>query len=333
MGYGIDILNSIRNNASEEYQERIPEATQENFLAVGVAIQQYEPTRNEFSTALIHKIGKTIIEQCLFKNRLARFKAGTATPHDVEEIFVGMVQAEGSYNPAGPNPLGRRETAQDKVIYHRQNRQDYYAISLGDLDFLRVFRSESAFTDYVSKKLNAVYSASDKDEYLCMKNLLATYEGYFDVQVSTISGASPSEACKSFIKTVRKLVYDLTLEPSSKYNSAGVETISNEKNLALFVHSDILAEVDVEVLAKSFNMGKTDIKVEIVPMPNFGTLENTYGILCDSDWFRVYDTLSQMETQRNAQGLFTNYFYHVHQILSCSTFKNAVRFTTDAVTE
>ena len=71
-------------------------------------------------------------------------------------------------------------------------------------------------------------------------------------------------------------------------------------------------------------MGKTDIQVEIVPMDNFGSKNGVYGILCDKSFFRVFDTLSHFEPQRNADGLFTNYFYHVHQILSLSPFKNAV---------
>jgi len=92
----------------------------------------------------------------------------------------------------------------------------------------------------------------------------------------------------------------------------------------------VISEVDVEVLAKAFNMGKTNIQVEIIPMDDFGTLTDTYAIMMDESMFRVYDTLSHFEPQRNAQGLFTNYFYHVHQILSLSTFKNAVRFGRSA---
>ena len=82
----------------------------------------------------------------------------------------------------------------------------------------------------------------------------------------------------------------------------------------------------VEVLAKAFHIEKTDINVEIVPMPHFGSLTNTYGLLVDKDWFRVWDTCSDMEPQRNAHGKFTNYFYHVQQIISCSPFKTAVKF-------
>ena len=332
MGFSIDVLNSIRDNASEEYKDRIPEATQTNISTIGNALQTYTPLFNEFSTALLCKIGKTMIESKLFKNRLARFKSGVIVDQqDVEEIFVEMAKAEGSYNPEGPNPLGRRETVQDKVVYHRMNRQDVYVVSIGDIDFVRVFRSEATLDAYITKKINALYSGANKDEFLVMKNLLATYDGYFDYQIPVFSGDNNAEAAKSFVKTLRKAVMDLTLDSSTEYNKAGVETWSEVKDLVLFVHKDILAEVDVEVLSKAFNMGKTDIQVEVVPMNDFGELDMTYGLLVDKDWFRVWDTLSHIEPQRNAHGLFTNYFYHVQQIVSCSPFKNAVRFTNDYV--
>ncbi len=327
MGFSISVLNNIRANASEEYQARIPEATQGNLTTIGHALQTYTPLYNEFSTALLCKIGKTMVESKLFKNRLARFKSGTIVDQqDVEEIFVEMAKAEGTYDPAGPNPLGRRDTVQDKVAYHRMNRQDVYVCSIGDLDFRRVFRSEATLDAYITKKINALYSGANKDEFLVMVNLLATYDGYAEYEVPTIAGTNAGETAKTFVKTLRKAVMDVTLDSSTEFNKAKVETWSNPGDLVLLVHKDVLAEVDVEVLAKAFNMGKTDIEVSVVPMPHFGELTNTYGLLVDKDWFRVWDTLSHMEPQRNAHGLFTNYFYHVQQIVSCSPFKNAVRF-------
>lgn len=327
MGFSISVLNNIRANASQEYQTRIPEATQENISTIGNALQTYTPLYNEFSTALLCKIGKTMVESKLFKNRLARFKSGTiVSQQDVEEIFVEMAKAEGTYNPDGPNPLGRRETIQDKVVYHRQNRADVYVVSIGDLDFRRVFRSEATLDAYITKKINALYSGANKDEFLVMVNLLATYDGYFEYEVPVIAGTNAGETAKTFVKTLRKAVMDVTLDSSTEFNKAKVETWSNPGDLVLLVHKDVLAEVDVEVLAKAFNMGKTDIQVSIVPMPHFGSMTDTYGLLVDKEWFRVWDTLSHMEPQRNAHGLFTNYFYHVQQIVSCSPFKNAIRF-------
>lgn len=327
MGYSVDILNNIRLNASDEYQARIPEATRTNITSVGNALQTYTLLYNEFCEALVNKIGKTIINQKMFTNKLSKFKSGgVTTAHDVEEIFIEMAKAEGTYDKEGKNPLGRRENPDVKAIYHRQNRQDYYAISIGDIDFVRVFRSEDTLDTFIKGMINSVYSADEYDEWCAMKNLIATYDGYFDYEVADMTG-DKKEWAKAFVKTVRKAVQDMSFA-STDYNKAGVKTWSNPSELVLLVHKDVLVEVDVEQLATAFHQSETDLKVvpTIMAMDDFGTMGDCFGVLVDRDWFRVFDTLVHMEPQRNAQGLFTNYFYHHHQILSASTFKNAVKF-------
>lgn len=330
MGYSISILNNIRANASEDYVERIPEATRTNIAEIGNALQTYALLQNEFCEALVNKIGKTILETKLFKNKLAKFKSGAlTTQQDVEEIFIEMASAEGSYDKDGTNPLGRRTPPDVKTIYHRMNRQDYYAVSIGDIDFVRVFRSEETLDSFISGLINSIYSGAEYDEWVAMKNLLATYDGYFDYEVPAIAGDNAEATAKTFVKTLRKAVNDLSFA-STQYNKAGVKTWTNPGDLVLLLHKDVVAEVDVEVLAKAFNMGKTDMQVEIITMDDFGTMTDTYALLVDKSFPRIWDTLSRMEPQRNAEGLFTNYFYHVHQILSLSTFKNAVRFKVGA---
>lgn len=320
----VGILNTIRNNASQEYQNRIPEATRENIIAVGNALASYTALYNEFIDALINKIGKTIIEQKMYKNTLARFKQGNATPHDVEEIFIEMAKAEGAYDPQGTNPLGRRELPDTKVIYHRENRRDKYVVSIGDIDFRRVFTSEATLDTWMRGLINSVYNGDAYDEWLAMKNLISTYDGYQAYNVpSFASVASHNEWAKDFVKTLRKMVQDFQFA-STEHNKAGVRTWSNPADLVLLVNKDVLVEVDVELLASAFNMGKTDASVvpTIIPMDDFGDL-GCYALVVDKDFFRMWDTLFHMEPQRNADGLFTNYFLHHHQILSLSTFKNA----------
>lgn len=359
MGYSVSILNTIWKNSSQEYQERIPQATKENIINVGVALQNYTPLYNEFCDALINKIGKTILESKLFENRLARFKQGAILDQkDVEEIFIEMAKAESSYDPNGANPLGRRENPDVKALYHRMNRQDVYAISIGDVDFLRVFKSEATLDSFISGLINSVYSGANYDEWLAMKNLICTYKDYAVAEVtigevvddgegmSTIY-YKPDVVAKNFVKVARKLAVDMSFA-TTKFNGAGVRTWSNPSEMVLLVDKDLLTEIDVEVLSKAYNMGKTDVQFEVVPMDGFNTLmdmtneegnsiygsegpgsefRTALGILVDKDWFRVFDTLSHFEPQRNAHGLFTNYFYHVHQILSASLFKNAVLIT------
>lgn len=326
MGYSIDILNNIRANASDAYQTRVPEASQQNIITIGNAFQNYDILFNEFATALFNKIGKTIIESKLFKNKLARFKSGSIlTEQDVEEIFVDMAKAAVAYDPDGKNPLGRRRDDNVKVFYHRMNRQDCYEITIGELDFVRVFRSESSLEQFIKSKINSVYNRAAHDEWLYMKNTLATFDGYFDYEVPAITAATAEASAKAFVKTLRKAVNDVSF-PSTEYNKAKVMTWTDPEKLVLLVNKDVVAELDVEVLAKAFNLGKTDVNVEIITMDDFGSLTDTYGLLIDEEFFKVWDTYSKMKHQENAQGLFTNFFYHVHQILSASPFKTAVRF-------
>lgn len=328
MGTSLGIINNIRVNASEDYQKFIPEATTQNIAQVGNALMAYTPLFNEFCEALINKIGKTILEQTLFTNKLARFKAGTVlTGQDVEEIFVAMANAPEQYDPSGPNPLGRREPSDVQVLYHRMNRRNVYVISIGDMDFTRAFRSEPTLDAFIKAQIQSVYTRAEFDEWLLMKELFSTH--LVDLPTAKLSPEEETLAslAKAFVKSTRKLVQDMSFM-SDKFNSAGVMTKTDPSKLVLFVNKDLLAEVDVEVLAKSFNMGKTDFETRVVSMDDFGTVEKQpLAILADEDWFKVFDVLSRMEPQRNAHGMFTNYFYHVWQILSVSRFKNAVAIT------
>lgn len=324
MPQSIAILNNIRLNASEEYQQRIPEATQSNIASIGQAFEDYTVLFNEFCDALINKIGKTILETKMFENRLARFKSGLTRPNDVEEIFIEMAKAEGAFDPEGKNPLGRRSPSDVKVIYHRQNRQDKYVISIGDVDFSRVFRNENTVDVFIKGQINSVYSGDNYDEWLAMKNLLATYDSYdeYEVQEST----DRAVFAKNFVKTLRKAVLDCSY-PSTEHNAARVNTWSDPSDMVLLIHKDVTVECDVELLAKAFHQSNTDTNVvpTIIVMDDFGSLNDTYGLLVDRDWFRVWDTKIHMEGIRNPDGLFTNYFFHHHQILSASTFKNAIK--------
>jgi hypothetical protein len=318
-------LNAIRNNASAEYQARIPVATVNNIQAIGNAITTYAPILNEFTNNLVEKIGLTVFASKMATNKLAPFKKGDLPfGVDVEEIFVEMAKSEGAFDETGTNVLGRRKP-DVKVMYHRRNRLDDYTVSVSDAQVRTAFTSEMGVTDLLTAIVNSMYSGANYDEYVVMKELLAQYEAnYFDYGVTAITDEATA---RSFAKTVRKAVSDLSYF-STTYNKQGVKQQSDKKDLALIVHKDVIDHVDVDVLAKSFNMGKTDFEPTIIEVDDFGSMTNTYGLLVDKSFFIVYDTLRTVENMRNPKGLFTNYFLHVQQILSLSQFKNAIRLTT-----
>ena len=347
MSLSVEILNTIRNNADTEYQTRVPVATKDNIADIGRAFQTYSLAYNTFIESLIHKIGLTLLQTKSFENKLARFKSGTIlTEQDIEEIWVDQFRvAEGAYDPNGGmgtngiHPLKRRTYQDVKVHYHRQNRQDKYVITIGMVDVIRAFRSESTLNAFLTAQFNSIYTGAEFDEFVHMKQLFAeaiqakradkTTPELFVYEVPEIDGTS--ETAKSFIRTAKKAVKDMEY-PSTLFNPAGVKTFSKASELVMFVNKDVAVHMDVDFYSQIFGPNYAKMNIEVVELDNFGSDDSgTYAIICDKDWFKVYDTLNVLEDIKNPDGLYKSYWLHIWQILSYSKFKNAVRIAKKAV--
>ena len=113
----LDLLNTLRNSATEQFKERIPEATQETLQEWAVGLKQYRDTYNEFIGLLV-MIGRVIIKGQSFNNPLAFFKKGELpVGGKIEEIFVDIARSEGSFDEKGLNPLGRRAQDAECLFY------------------------------------------------------------------------------------------------------------------------------------------------------------------------------------------------------------------------
>lgn len=320
--YTIAVLNAIRDSASAEYVARVPASTVSNITAVGNALTTYTVAMNEFTTTLIEKIGLTVFSNKLFENKLAKFKKGMLpSGADIEEIFVEMSGCV-EFDETGATSLARSKPT---ILsqYHRQNRKDTYKITVSSDQVKQAFTSLQGVTDLLAKIVTSMYTGANYDEFVIMKELLAGYSAnYFDYEVAPITDAVSGA---EFVKTTRKAVLDLAFM-SDKYNKASVMTYNNVEDLVLFVNKDILSEISVDVLATAFHSDNADFNATIVPVDDFGSMIDTYGLLVDKEFFMIWDTLQTVESIRNPQGLFTNSFLHVWQILSLSQFKNAIRF-------
>ena len=62
-GTSVDILNAIRNSASTNYRDYVPEATgsAQSVREIGAVIMQYPALHNEFLSALVNRIGMVLI--------------------------------------------------------------------------------------------------------------------------------------------------------------------------------------------------------------------------------------------------------------------------------
>lgn len=323
------LFNTIRNTQDANYQARIPEATRENVAQYALALSTYTPQYNQFANALVDRIGRVIIRSTRFENPLAGFKRGmNPQAQDVQEIYIEPLKSEGAYNPAGPNPLGRRNPPNISASYHRMNRQDQYCITLDRTMFMKSFTTWDRVDEFVGKLMNAMYTGAAWDEYICMRQLFteaikSTGEGK-TLAKAYIGPITPkdSESGKALVQALKYLVNDMKF-PRNDMNQAGVTATASASDLVLFVNKDVEPNIDVYTLSGVFNMEKVAYPTRVIPIDTFG-VDNVVGILAHRDWLQCYDTLNVTEPQRNAQGIFTNFFYNVWQTLSLSPYCNAV---------
>lgn len=345
MSYSIEVLNSIRNNASTEYASRVPAATQTNITQIGRSFEEYDVIYNEFITSLMHKIGLTIIQTALFTNKLAPFKSGKVlTGQDVEDIFVDAFRAaEGAYDKDGGmgtngvNPFKRREYQDVKVYYHRMNRRDKYVITIYKDDVIRAFKSTTALETFITAQFNSLYTGANWDEYEHMKKLFAEGIAAGDFKTYTVpeikgDDAAMTSACKSLIRAVKKATKDVSY-PSTLYNAAKVKNSTDKGKLTLFINKDVAAHVDVDLYSQIFGPDYAKMGVNVVEVDNFGDdATGTYALLVDREWFKVFDVKNEMTQLFNPDGLYHNFWLHIWQILSYAKYATAVRFGTKDVT-
>ncbi|MBP5362735.1 MAG: hypothetical protein J6Y71_06935 [Ruminococcus sp.] len=336
----VNILNGIREAASDNYRSLVPIATASNLQDVGNPILSYTPVRNEFLSLLVNKIALPIIKARRFRNPLAMLKReGSPLGYDEEEIGV---------NPATAKPFDAKsadllaqETPDVKVAYHRMNRQDRYDCTIQFAVLRAGFMTWGGFDRLTDEIVQSLYNGNYIDEFAHTKKLIAA--GVADGSMCTVPVAKPeSEAtAKAFVKAARTAFTNFQF-PSTQYNSwarsggAGAQYTawSDKDRIMLFIRSDISTEVDVEVLARAFNLEATDLMGRVVIVPDFGDLEgaeNIFTVMCDFDYPVIIDKLFTVEDFRNGSNLSTNYYLHVWQTYSTSPLNNAVAFVANSV--
>lgn len=323
------ILNTIRANASDEYQNRVPVATRDNIAEVGNAITNYEPTRNEFLNALINRIGMVVIQSRLYENPLRSFKKGMLEfGKDIEEVFVEIAKAQ-TYDPeTAETEVFKRVIPDVKTIFHRMNRQDFYKVTISNDQLRTAFLSYRGIEDLIGRIVDSLYSGDNYDEFLLMKNLMNDYGAKGLFYPITVTEVTDEATAKKLTVNLRSTAKTLGFM-SNQYNAQGVHTFTPIEDIVIFMTPQTEALMDVESLARSFNLEYADFLGRVVIVDNFGGLENVQALMVDKQWFMVYDTFFNFTEQYNAQGLYWNYFFHHWQILSTSQFANAIAFTTE----
>ena len=352
----LDILNTIRQNASYEYQSLVPEVTSEHDIpAVGEVLYGYPAMANQFLNALVNRIALVKVKSSLFNNPYSRLKKGYLEfGETIEEVFVEIAKArEFSAEKAAAREL-RRTLPDVRSAFHTMNWRVQYPVTIQDEDLRMAFLTINGVQDLIAKIVDAVYTAAEYDEYLLFKYLMIKAIAHGMMKpVSIGDGTDMKDAAVQFRGTSNDLTFLKT-----KYNMNGVHTKTDKENQIIFMDSYFNAQYDVDVLASAFNMDKATFMgslyliddwttfdnerfdtiransdmLEEVTSDELALLANVKAVIVDEEWFQVYDNQNKFTEVYVSSGEYWNYNLNIWKTVSSSPFSNAVVFVTSSAT-
>lgn len=350
----IDILNVIRQNASYDYQQNVPEVTTVNDIPrVGEIIYGTPAFANQFINALVNRIAIVRVQSATFNNPYSMLKKGYIEYGEtVEDIFVSIAKAV-DFNVEKASKREFQRTIPDvRSAFHVMNWKVMYPVTIQDEDLRQAFLSIEGVQNLIAKIVDSVYTAAEYDEFLLFKYLLIKAISHGKMYPASIgAGTDLSEAAVQFRGTSNLLPF-----MSSEYNEAGVKTNTPKERQVIFMDAMFNAQFDVNVLASAFNMDKADFMgrlflidnwtdfdnerfdviransdgIEEVTEAELKLLANVKAVILDDNWFQVYDNNNKFTEKYVASGLYWNYFYHTWKTVSNSPFANGVVFVTSA---
>lgn len=335
---GAKVFNLVRENSSKVFMETVPSATEDNIQTLSNILfnDAYQPMLNEFVNNLINRIGLTIIRNKTFSNPLSILRKGSMPlGSDIQDLYENPAEAE-QYELSN-TAMAKLLTITDPdthVAYYRKNRKDLYTKTISRVNLQGAFVSWEKFESYISAITTSLYSGNYIDEFELTKALV---DGAYDnnkVIVETVSAVTDESTAKAFIKKCRSLFTKMKL-PSTKYNAYSkfsgakgtIKTWTEDDRFVLIVTSDVMAEVDVDVLARAFNIENTKFLGRVIEVDSFEN-EEIQAILCDESWFQIYENLMRFDEFYNARTMTWNEYLHVWQTYAICPFANAIVFAT-----
>ena len=333
----VEIMNRIRNDASYDYQRRVPDVTKANVTETVRGLMQYTPAWNEFTDALINRVGSYITRDISWKNPLAPFKRNSLQFGDtIEEVQAGLLRAY-SYSPDreyGEKAIFGTEKPDIASQFHTVNRQEFYKITVNRDQLRRAFLDDSGLQTYLNQILQMPATSDSWDEFLLTMSLLREYQdggGFWHTQVPDLQSLGATKADgETFIKKVQACAGNLRFL-DTKYNAGKMPVWARPEDLILITTPEVIANINVSTWAAAFNLDKQQMEAQIISVPRSRiNIDGAQAILTTKDFFVIADNLLENTSQPNPVSLGQNYFLHHWEVISASLFVPAVLFWTGA---
>ena len=341
----VTFTKALVSATSQEFKDRIGDVTAKNMHKVGEIITEYPTAKNEFVNVLTNQVAKQRFFSKSYENPYKLFKKGML-PYgkSIESIFVDIVKGKDRTRKTDGSALATdlltRENPNVKVEYYTENKQMQYQATISDEELKGAFRTENGLSELTSRILQAPLNSAEYDDFLLVKHALSHLKGA-EVKLgkTAYDKLTLQEKAQSLVTAIKSYILKMGFL-SNQYNGQGVMTYSKPQDLVCFVPTDLLAVMDVQLLAQAFNVSYDQINLHVLPIDYFekcstadGGTTYTYAedletqcIICDKEALQIWETLNSSETFRNPQALYTNVWFNRWGIVASCNFVNCVKF-------
>lgn len=371
-----EIINAVKDGMTGTEKTLLAEAT--TGIDVLNIAQTYPNVLNSFINTLTNKVTKSLIYSKIFTNPLKELKKGALEYGDsIEELFVQMAMAknfgenwEGSTTPEGD--LIRKLKPKVTAMYIKLNMDKKYKTTVMDKQLRKAFLNKNGLSNLVMQIVGSITSQAEYQEFMYTKknmNLLVetaenweidadhATESKGSIPIGTVIKQTPyivnSTDTKQMVKNIRETTGFMKF-PSTKFNLAKELNWCDSSSLMLMTTPDVIADLDVNVLASAFNVSNADLQTRTILVDEMPTgifkksdaelvdktptalssgntvvkdgTKKPKAILFDKDLLQIWDTYQGAGTFYNPEGEYTNHFANREGIFAICTFANMAIF-------
>lgn len=352
-------LNQIRetsidnNTLYAQYVEEILPSTDIGSWAT--PILQAQVVMNEFVAQLVQRIVYTQVDVRLFNNPLQVLEGDQIPLGSMgEEIFVNPIVGR-RFNVDDFAGILAKYESDTKVQFFKVNSDIQYPVTITRAKIKNAFTSWNELNAFIDGITTALYNGAYIDRYNMTKGLVGTAYKSHNVKVEVVSNPIGSDSyAKALVEKARQIYLDMQT-PTTKYNAwvqAGgygneILTFTPKDDIVMVVRNDVLATLDVNVLATAFNIDKTTLLGNIIGVNDFDIYEyvkqndgstirhkifdgsKILGFLGDKRWFRIKQQDFEMDEWYNPNNRTWQMYLNDVRMYGYSLFANGVVFATE----
>ena len=291
----------------------------------------FVPSTIEELGNMIGKVAEQIIRENTTVNPLTPFEKGLIENGDtIEQAVVKLVESS-AYDPTGAGALSRDETEKLAVQYFNDWTREKFKTTVDIPEMRKVLLGNKEASDLSTKIVSALSESDKHEKYLNVRDLMKWGRQSADggtgkvlVKAETVAYDTTNSTIdyKGILVAMKDTISGMKFVNSS-FNSLGLKRRTREEDIYILIPYKLKNRIDVNDLAGVFNLSKTEIEGRMIEIDT--DAEDGYYYIYVVDKFAVLDftRLYEMVDQKNADGLFWNYFLHTERLYALSPLFDA----------